>query len=184
MRRLLSLLGLLVLGVAAGVAGKTAREGSELVGTRPPEWEVNEWRNSAPLRLADLRGKAVLVRWWTGPECPFCRASAPALRRLDATYGERGLVVLGFYHHKSSAPLDPARVAALAAELGFDFPVAIDPEWRTLRRWWLDGADRSFTSVSFLLDRHGVVRWIHPGGEIAVGDADWEELSSLLEEIL
>jgi thiol-disulfide isomerase/thioredoxin len=180
--QVLGLCGLLAATLAGAKA--TAREGDELLGTRPPEWQVTGWLNSPPLRLAELRGRAVLVRWWTGPECPFCRASAPALRRLREIYGDRGLVVVGFYHHKSRARLDPDRVAALAAEMGYDFPVAIDPEWRTLRRWWLDGADRGFTSVSFLLDRGGAVRWIHPGGEIGVGGAQWNELLSMLEEIL
>jgi peroxiredoxin len=185
-------LPLLVLGVA-GVAAVAAvpvmgsppaPEGGELLGSRPPEWEVEGWVRSPPLRLADLRGKAVLVRWWTGPECPFCRASAPALRRLHEVYARRGLVVIGFYHHKSAAPLDPGRVAAYADELGFTFPLAIDREWRTLRRWWLDGsAERSFTSVSFLLDRGGVIRWIHPGGELIAGGPEWKTLVGLLEEI-
>jgi hypothetical protein len=62
--------------------------------------------------------------------------------------------------------------------------VAIDPDWRTLRRWWLDGAERGFTSASFLLDREGAVRWIHPGGTLAVDDADWKRLIATLEGIL
>lgn len=39
----------------------------DLIGTRPPEWTLTEWLNSEPLQLADLRGKVVLVRWFTGP---------------------------------------------------------------------------------------------------------------------
>jgi hypothetical protein len=61
-----------------------------------------------------------------------------------------------------------------------------------LRRWWLDGGDRQFTSVSFLLDRRGIVRWIHPGGEYhesdapahARCDADYSELRRMVEELL
>lgn len=172
--------------VAAGVSAAFAavKEGSELLGTRPPDWEVGEWMNSSPLTLGGLRGQAVFVRWFTGAECPFCRASAPALRRLHERYAERGLVVIGFYHHKSAAPLEAERVAAYAVELGFTFPLAIDDGWRTLRRWWLDGADRSWTSTSFLLDREGRIRWIHPGGELEMGSLEWRELSAILEELL
>lgn len=49
--------------------------------------------------------------------------------------------------------------------LGFQFPVVIDPEWRTLKRWWQEAGGGDWTSVSLLLDRDGRVRHIHPGGQ-------------------
>lgn len=64
----------------------------------------------------------------------------------------------------------------------FRFPVAIDPEWQTLKRWWLDGHDRAWTSVSFLVDQRGVIRYIHPGGSYT--DEDMATLTSLIEELL
>jgi thiol-disulfide isomerase/thioredoxin len=152
-----------LLVLASDPAG--AGPGSELIGTRPSELAVTDWLNSPPLTLSQLRGRVVLVRWWTGPECPYCRASAPYLARWNERYAARGLTVIGIYHHKSPEPLTNARVASLARAYGIRFPVAIDPGWRTLRRWWLDRDERRFTSVSFLLDREGRVRWIHPGGE-------------------
>src|SRR4051812_40663947 len=74
-------------------------DGQELVGKAPGEWEATHWLNSPPLSLASLRGKVVLARWWTA-DCPFCEASAPALRQFDREYRPRGLMVIGFYHHK------------------------------------------------------------------------------------
>ena len=62
--------------------------------------------------------------------------------------------------------------------------LAIDPDWRTLRRWWLDRADSGWTSVSFLLDREGVIRWIHPGGEYVEGDPDFAELEAEVRRLL
>ena len=57
---------------------------------------------------------------------------------------------------------------------GFRFPIAIDADWATLRRWWLEAAPRRATSVSFLLDRDGVIRHVHPGPayhrEVVKGD--------------
>jgi hypothetical protein len=47
---------------------------------------------------------------------------------------------------------------------------AIELHWQTLESWWLAGHDRAFTSVSFLIDRHGVIRHIHPGGKYVKGD--------------
>jgi peroxiredoxin len=161
-----------------------AGEGDELLGKPAAEWEVAHWLNSPPLRLADLRGKVVLVRWWTAPDCPFCGASAPTLNDLDRRYRDRGLVVVGFYHHKENAPLDAAAVARYARAFGFRFPLAIDVDWKTLRRWWLDGGDRTWTSVSFLVDARGIVRYIHPGGQYAPGEPDTRRLEAAVAELL
>ena len=154
------------------------------VGHPAAEWQVEHWINSPPLALADLHGKVVLVRWWTAPDCPFCAASAPTLNELHERYGKRGLAVIGFYHHKSDAPLSTAEVERYARGFGFRFPLAIDAEWRTLHRWWLDGGERQWTGVSFLIDRHGIVRWIHPGGQYAPGEPAARELEAKIVELL
>ena len=159
-------------------------EGSGLIGTRPPEWEIGEWIGSAPVSLASLRGKVVLVRWFAGAGCPYCAATAPALNRLHQDFASRGLVVIGLYHHKAPGKLDLASVRELAREYGFEFPIGIDRDWRTLREWWLDGRERSFTSVSFLLDRRGIIRQVHPGGVMAIGTPDYAAMRSKIEELL
>ena len=148
-----------------------AIEGSELIGTVPPRWEVSDWLDGRPLELESLRGRVVLVRWWTGPECPHCRAVGPYLNDWHERYGPRGLTVLGFYHHKSRGPLQTDNVRRLASALGFRFPVAVDRDWRTLRRWWLAGPERGYTSVTFLIDRSGRIRDIHPGGSYSRAEA-------------
>ena len=159
-------------------------DGGELIGTVPSEWEATSWRNSPPLTLAGQRGKVVLARWWTAG-CPYCEATAPALREFDRNYRERGLVVIGFYHHKDEGPLDEAVVDQTAAKYGFVFPVAVDPEWRTLDRWWQPREkNRRATSVSFLLDKHGVIRHVHPGGEYAKGDPAYDAMKSKIEALL
>ena len=73
---------------------------------------------------------------------------------------------VGVYHPKPRPERrDLEKIRAAARELGFHFPVAVDEQWSVLRRWWLDGGDRSYTSVSFVVDREGKVRYVHPGGE-------------------
>ena len=134
------------------------------VGRAAPGWEIDEWIQGGPLSLESLRGRVVLVRWWTGPDCPYCRASAPYLNSWQDAYADKGLVIVGLYHHKSGGPLEAGDVKKLVDAFGFRFPVAIDAGWRTLDRWWLHGNDRAFTSVSFLLDREGIIRRVHRGG--------------------
>lgn len=156
-----------------------------ITGLKAPEWVVSDWINSDPLKLEDLSGRVVLVRWWTAPQCPFCAASAPALKQWYSDYRKHGLVVVGFYHHKSTAPLRTEEVRTYVKQFGFDFPVAIDHEWRTLKRWWLDGNPQAkWTSVSFLLDRRGVVRYVHPVGVYEKGDAGYKKLESEITKLL
>ena len=177
----------LALGLAggAGPADAAARAvGSELLGTAAPGWQIPEWIGSRPIAWSDLRGKVVLVRWFTSAECPHCHATAPALNRLHHDYAARGLAVIGMYHHKRAEPLTLDAVRATVRDYGFEFPVAIDRDWRTLNRWWLDGHKRDFTSVSFLIDRRGVIRLVHPGGTLAPGTPDFLAVQAKVEQLL
>lgn len=180
------LLGVAVILFSIGLSPflEAQEQADELIGRPAPQWDVTHWINSPPLDLKSLQGKVVLLRWWTAPQCSFCAASAPALNELHRLYRDKGLVVIGFYHHKSPEPLDPAQVERFAKGFGFQFPVAIDPQWRTLKHWWLDVKERPWTSVSFLIDRRGIIRYIHPGGSYAIGSDDYSVLKAKVEELL
>jgi len=142
--------------------------GSDRIGVAAPSFGFDGWLNSEPLSLEDLRGQVVLVRWWT-ETCPFCASSAPALRAIHEQYSPEGLMVIGVYHPKANRdrPLDIARVEQAVEARELDFPIAIDWDWRngTLADWWLTGPERPATSVTFLLDKSGVIRFVHPGME-------------------
>ncbi len=143
-------------------------EGFELIGKPAPKLGLDFWLNSStPLDMPGLRGKVVLLRWWT-QGCAYCTATAPALNEFDKQYGSRGLQIIGVYHPKPPGKwtMDDVRRAVEAKH--FSFPVAVDGDWTALKRWWLT-KDRSYTSVSFLVDRHGVIRYIQPGGEYHEG---------------
>jgi thiol-disulfide isomerase/thioredoxin len=177
----------LVLGVLVATVSRAeppVTSAADLVGKPAQRWEVSHWIHSRPLELADLRGRVVLLRFWTAPGCPYCRATAPALNDFHRRYGDRGLSVVGFYHHKASGPLDPKEVERQARAFGFEFPVAIDVGWTTLQRYWLDHAPRAFTSVSFLIDRQGTIRHVHPGGQYVRGDRAFRELEAHIEALL
>lgn len=162
-----------------------------VVGQPAPAWPELRWVQGGPLSLSDLRGKVVLVRFFTDRECPFCSATAPALNELDSDFRGRGLVVVGFYTPKPRPrPAAVADVRRTVAAYGFRFPVAIDDEWKALRRLWLDRADSGWTSASLLIDRRGVVRHVHSGGVFAKESSDpqarrdYEEMRSAIEALL
>jgi peroxiredoxin len=138
---------------------------AELLDRPARAWSFDRWVDTPPLTLAGLRGKVVLVRWFnTG--CRYCGNTLPTLETLQRRYGDRGLVVIGVFHPKPPHPVSDAFVLRTARKLGFTGPLAVDEQWTTLNRWWLaNHPDRNWTSVSFLIDREGVVRWAHGGGE-------------------
>ena len=147
--------------------------GDQLIGTSAPEWNNQQWINSPPITLSQLKGKVVLVRFFMESSCPFCRATAPYLNRFYTKYKDRGLIVIGMYTPKPAPRETPLQdVQGYVRDYGFQFPVALDNDWSTLNKYWLDRApDAEFTSVSFLIDRKGTIRYIHPGGAYSSEDA-------------
>ena len=139
--------------------------GAERIGRPAPRWEFDRWIGTRPLTLERLRGKVVLLRWWT-EDCHFCAQTLPVLERLRERDAADGLVVIGVYHPKPRRKVDDRHILEVARRLGFSPPIAVDEQWSTLERYWLAGhPERDWTSVSFLIDRDGVIRWVHGGGE-------------------
>ncbi|MFH6767284.1 redoxin domain-containing protein [Gaetbulibacter aquiaggeris] len=142
--------------------------GDDRIGIKAPPFKFDGWLNSIPLTLEDLKGHVVLVRWFTDT-CPYCASSTPALRQLYEEYTDKGLKMIGVFHPKAGRDdsLDIPRVERVVEARDFKFPIAIDWDWRnkTLKDWWLTGPKRPATSVTFILDRSGVIQFIHPGME-------------------
>ena len=169
-----------------------SRGGHDRIGQPAPAWGELEWIGSEPLALEDLRGRVVLIRFWTDT-CPFCRATAPALAELDEEFRERGVTVIGMYHPKPRGTVrSAAEVAEVRADFGWRLPVALDTSWQTLDAFWLAHGEREATSASFLLDRNGVIRWVHPGPEYHPGGPedheqcrrDYADLRAAIETLL
>jgi thiol-disulfide isomerase/thioredoxin len=128
------------------------RGGQELVGT-----------TVSPPAFGSFSSPLTLYRWWTDT-CPYCDSSLPALDTLREKYAGRGLRVVGVYHPKPpSKKISSEDVQQQAAVRHFGGDVVIDRDWSQLRKWWLDTGDRGATSMSFLVDANGVVRFVHPG---------------------
>ena len=171
--------------------GLLAKEGDELIGKSAPEWGTLEWMNSHSLKLKELGDKVVLIRWWT-ETCPFCAASAPALNEFHDTFKDKGLVVIGMYHPKPPGPRPQKALEKAVKRLGFEFPIALDMDWEMLRRYWLAQGGHRWTSVSFLIDKRGKIRYIHPGGEYYKGtgktrmkaERDYNELKVMIEKLI
>jgi hypothetical protein len=155
-------------------------------------WTFTRWVDTRPLTLEGLRGRVVLVRWFN-TNCRFCGNTLPGLETLRNHYDAQGLTVVGVFHPKPVGKVSDDFVRRTARKLGFHGPLAVDESWSTLERWWLaDHPDGNWTSVSFLLDRDGIVRWAHGGGEYhpsddprhATCDASYRELERTIRRLL
>lgn len=84
-----------------------------------------EWLNSAPIKLSSLRGRPVLLDFWTSC-CINCLHTLPDLASLESEFGERGLVVIGVHAPKFPHEQDAANVEAAIARHGIKHPVVLD----------------------------------------------------------
>lgn len=166
--------------------GWAPREGGELIGKRAPEWKGLRWLQGGPLDLARLRGQVVLVRFWTDG-CPYCKGSAPALRGFHDRHRAAGLVVVGIHHPKAPESKQEDVVRKAIRELGLTFPVATDVDWTTVRAYGVETVFKSWTSVSFLVDRCGLIRFVHDGGTMRDDGDDapaYRALAATLDRVL
>lgn len=123
----------------------------------------------------DLKGKVALVRWWTNG-CRLCSASAPELAEL----GKKASIV-AVYHPKPPRDVAPDDVRRFAKQIGMPGTLAVDRDWKVLDRWMAPD-QRSFTSLTFVLDKKGKVRHVHSGGTIEPADA--KQLSQQIDALL
>lgn len=189
--RAVSGLWLLLASMVQPVVAVDVSRGEDRLGVPAPPLKLSGWLHSPPLEMDQLRGKVVLIRWWTDG-CPFCAATAPALKQLNEKYGSRGLRVIGIFHPKPAGDWSVERMRVATRQKGFAFPVALDGDWTALNRWWPDLEKRGWTSVSFVVDKRGIIRYVHPGGEFhesrdanhARCDRDYKDIESTIERLL
>lgn len=146
-----------------------SRGGQDLVGKPMPPLRFDRWLNTEKDLAPDLNRSVVLYRWWTDT-CPYCARTLPAIEKLRTTYGPAGLKVVAVYHPKPPRDVADQTVLSAAKAIGYHGAIAIDADWTQLRRVWLSAGRRDATSVSFLVDREGIIRFVHPGVEYFPSD--------------
>jgi cytochrome c biogenesis protein CcdA/thiol-disulfide isomerase/thioredoxin len=126
-------------------------------GTLPPLDGAVQWLNSPPLTREQLKGKVVLVDFWTY-SCINCIRSVPYTNAWYAKYQDQGLVVIGVHSPEFAFERDPANVRKAVADFGIRYPVAQDNNlaiWRAFNnRYW---------PAHYLADAQGRIRYHHFG---------------------
>lgn len=140
---------------------------------------IDGWLNSSPLTLAGLRGKVVLIDFWTF-SCVNCVRTIPHLQVLYNAYKDKGLVVVGVHSPEFDFEMVAANVAAAVTRLGVTWPVAID----SLMATW-NAYRNQYWPAEYLLDQQGRVAYTSFGeGAYAQTDAAVAELLGIRQAAL
>ena len=143
-------------------------------GPAPDFAGIDEWLNSRPLTMAELRGKVVLVDFWTY-SCINCLRTLPHLEAWYRMYRKAGFVIVGVHTPEFAFEHVPSNVRSATKRLGVRYPVALDNEYDT---WNAYG--NQYWPAEYLIDRQGHVRHAHFGeGEYDVTE---ESIRNLLGE--
>src|SRR6476646_2596279 len=126
-------------------------------GTAPDFTGISQWINSKPLALQKLRGKVVLVDFWTY-SCINCLRTLPHLEAWDKRYRKAGLVIVGVHTPEFAFEHVPSNVREAARKLGVRYPVAIDDGYHTWSAYQNDA-----WPAEYLIDKRGHVREIKKG---------------------
>jgi cytochrome c biogenesis protein CcdA/thiol-disulfide isomerase/thioredoxin len=127
-------------------------------GPEAPEFTgIDHWLNSSPLTMAGLRGKVVLVDFWTY-SCINCIRTLPYVESWYRKYASQGFVVVGVHTPEFEFEHDTGNVAAAISRFGITYPVAQDNEYGT---WGAYGNE--YWPADYLIDSSGVIRSTHYG---------------------
>jgi cytochrome c biogenesis protein CcdA/thiol-disulfide isomerase/thioredoxin len=141
-------------------------------GTLPPLTGLGPWFNSPPLDLKQLRGKGVVIDFWTY-SCINCLRSLPYVKAWDAKYRKDGLVVIGVHAPEFAFERDPANVARAVKDLGVTYPVALDNQYRL----W-NALKNNYWPAHYFVDAQGRVRYHH------FGEGNYEASERVIRQLL
>jgi len=152
-----------LLGASQSMNETEARTGrmGELIlpveGTLPPLEGLGPWINSAPLTREALRGKVVVIDFWTY-SCINCLRSIPYVRAWYQQYEQDGLIVIGVHAPEFAFERNPNNVRKAVQDLGIRYPVALDNDYRLWR-----GLNNHYWPAHYFVDARGRVRFHHFG---------------------
>jgi thiol-disulfide isomerase/thioredoxin len=138
-----------------------------------PEITNDTWLNvDAPLRLANLHGKVVLMDMWTF-DCINCQHVIPALKEWYGKYKDQGLVIIGNHFPEFDYEKQLANVKDAVVRYGIAYPVAQDNDGTT---WQAFG--NHYWPTMYLIDKKGHIRYVH------IGEGNYEETEASIKALL
>ncbi|HMH63808.1 MAG TPA: thioredoxin family protein [Bradyrhizobium sp.] len=141
-------------------------------GAAPNFAGISNWFNSAPLSMADLRGKVVLVDFWTYG-CVNCVNTLPHVTELYAKYKDRGLVVVGVHTPEFPFERSASNVQAALKRHGITYPVAQDNEQQTWNAY-----RNQYWPAQYIVDQSGKIVFQHDG------EGQYEQMDRTIARLL
>lgn len=133
-----------------------------------------QWFNSAPLMMKELRGKVVLVDFWTYT-CINCIRTLPYLKNWHQKYKDKGLVIVGVHTPEFEFEKTSENVAKAIKDFGLEYPIMQDNNYATWQAY-----NNRYWPAKYFIDKNGYIRRTHFGeGEY---DKSEEFIQKLLEE--
>lgn len=137
-----------------------------------PDFANDTWINSQPLRLADLRGKVILVEFWTFG-CINCQRVEPYLNDWYKKYKGDDFELVGVHYPEFQYERDVDAVQAYTLRQEIYYPVAIDNEALTWRAY-----QQRYWPTRYLLDKAGIIRYKH------IGEGAYPETEALIQQLM
>jgi cytochrome c biogenesis protein CcdA/thiol-disulfide isomerase/thioredoxin len=154
------------------LASKPASSALKDYGRAPDFTGISTWINSKPVTVSELRGKVVLVDFWTY-SCINCLRTLPHLKAWDAAYRKAGLRIVGIHTPEFAFEHVPSNVRKATRELGVRYAVAIDNGYKT----W-DAYQNGAWPTEYLVDRRGHIR------EIKEGEGNYDDTERTIRKLL
>lgn len=127
-------------------------------GAMLPEFQgISQWLNSSPLAIASLKGKVVLVQFWT-LGCINCQRTLPYIVQWHQKYAAQGLKIIGVHTPEFAYERDPNNVKRALQQYKITYPVPMDNAFKT----WNAYSNRYWPNL-YLADRQGALRYSHAG---------------------
>jgi thiol-disulfide isomerase/thioredoxin len=158
-------------GHAMMMSGKTSG-GLPIEGDMPSLSGATAWLNSPALSREELRGKVVLVDFWTY-SCINCLRALPYVKTWYAKYKDHGLIVIGVHAPEFAFEKDPANVKRAVSELNVTYPVALDNNYAI----W-QGFNNQYWPAHYFIDAAGHRRSHH------FGEGNYEESEQIIRQLL
>ncbi len=160
------------LGSINGSDTKTTTMQLPIEGNMPPLDGAVQWLNSAPLSAAQLRGKVVLVDFWTY-SCINCLRSLPYVTAWAQKYKPQGLVVIGVHAPEFAFEKDLHNVEKAVRDLGISYPVAIDNNYAIWRAF-----NNQYWPAHYFIDAKGQIRYHH------FGEGEYQQSEQVIQQLL
>jgi cytochrome c biogenesis protein CcdA/thiol-disulfide isomerase/thioredoxin len=157
---------------SAGTKSDGANESLGVEGGFPPLAGATNWLNSPPLTPEGLKGKVVVIDFWTY-SCINCLRSIPYVKAWAEKYKDHGLVVIGVHTPEFAFERSVGNVRAAVSDLKIGYPVAVDNDYKIWRAF-----DNEYWPAHYFIDAQGRIRHSH------FGEGNYDESERVIQQLL